>query len=187
MLTGLAQSYGFCEWLWQEEQRTTEHTQSGLSPLTGSPPQSFMFMLPLLFGTELVRVLQCFFVCMCSARGALSTFRHLGAWAHSISQIHPAEVLLLPGSTTERRYETWHHGRRLTKTIRVAPWTSHTSTFSRLLLQSSSTLIMPSQRESTQQHKHGYIGLYPVQHLRLCTFLHHVLMDNLACLYNKHA
>lgn len=49
------------------------------------------------------------------------------------------------------------------------------------------SLIMTSQRESTQQHKHGYIGLYPVLHLRLCTFLHHVLMDNLNCPKKKHA
>lgn len=49
------------------------------------------------------------------------------------------------------------------------------------------SLIMTSQRESTQQHKHGYIGLYPVLHLRLCTFLHHVLVDNLTCPQKKNA
>lgn len=49
------------------------------------------------------------------------------------------------------------------------------------------SLIMPSLRVSAQQHKHGYIGLYPVLHLRLCTFLHHVLMDNLTCPKKKHA
>lgn len=60
-------------------------------------------------------------------------------WAHTVSQLHPAEALLLLGAATESRYETWHHDGRLTKTIRVAPWTSHTSTFSPLLLLSSST------------------------------------------------
>lgn len=62
-------SSGFSEWLWRREQRTTEHTQSGLSPLTGSPPQSFTFMPPMLVATELVRAWLCRCVCMCAARG----------------------------------------------------------------------------------------------------------------------
>lgn len=131
-------------------------------------------------------------LCVCCCAFVYACVKRCCAWAHTVSQLHPAEALLLLGAATESRYETWHHSRRLTKTIRASPWTSHTSTFPPLFLLFSSSppalsLIMPSQRESTQQHKHGYKGLYPVLHLRLCTFLHHVLMDNLTCPKKKHA
>lgn len=53
-------SRGFSEWLWRREQRPREHTQRGLSLLTGSPPQSFAFKPPMLVATELMRALLCF-------------------------------------------------------------------------------------------------------------------------------
>jgi len=150
VLTGLAQSEQQIFWVAlterTTEQRTTEHTRSGLLPLAGSPPQSFMFMPLLLVATELVCVCCCAFVYACVQHRATSSFRSLGVLAHTVSQLHPAEALLLVGAATESRYETWHHGGRLTKTIRVAPWTSYTSTFSVLFLISPSTLIEPSQR-----------------------------------------
>lgn len=58
-------------------------------------------------------------------------------WAHTVSQLHPTEASPLLGVATESRYETWHHGGRLTKTIRAAPWTAHTSTFPLFFLSSS--------------------------------------------------
>lgn len=133
-----------------------------------------------------LRVCCCAFAYTCVQHGAPSSFRRLGVWAHTVSQVHPTEALLLLTAAAESRYETWHHGRRLTKTIRVAPWTLHTSTFSRLFLLSSSSLIKPSQRKSTHQRKRGCIGLWSVLHLRLCTFLYHVLMDNLTWLKITH-
>lgn len=85
---------------------------------------------------------RCAFVCVrVHSEGPWFFFFFLSsAWVrgHTISQLHPAETLPLLGAATLSRYETWHRGRRLTKTIRAAPWTSHTSTFSPLLLLSSS-------------------------------------------------
>ena len=73
------------------------------------------------------------FVCVCVCACAR------GPWVlleqtHTVRELHPAEALLLLGAAAESRYETWHHGRRLTKTIRAALWTSHTSTSSPLFL-----------------------------------------------------
>lgn len=58
-------------------------------------------------------------------------------WECTLGQVHPVETLLLLGAATDSQYETWHHSRRLTKTIRATPRTSHTSTFSPIFLSSS--------------------------------------------------
>lgn len=83
----------------------------------------------------------CAFVYGCVQRGCV--------WAHTVSQLQPAEDLLLIGAAMESRYETWHHSRRLTKTIRASPWISHTSTFSPLFLLCSSTNYAFTERIHT--------------------------------------
>lgn len=166
-------STGFSEWLWRREQRTTEHTQGGLLPLTGSPPQSFTFMPPMLVATELVRVLLCF----CVWRGCTPTANSTPP-RPSCSVVWPQRADMKLDTTAggwQRRLEQLPEPHTPLPSLLFSSYPPALS------------LIMPSQGESTQQHKHGYIGLYPVLHLRLSTFLHHVLMDNLTCPKKKPA
>lgn len=119
-------SWGFSEWLWRREQRTTEHTER---PLTGSPPQSFTFMPPMLVATELVRALLCF----CGNAPLANSTPPRPSCSLVQPQIANMKLDITAG--------------RLTKTIRATPWTSHTSTFSPVFL-SSSTLFNYAFTES---------------------------------------
>lgn len=158
-------SRGFSEWLWRREQRTTEHTQSGLSPLTGSPPQSFTFMPPMLVATELVRVLLCFCVRCGHTPSANSTPPR-----PSCSSVQPQRADMKLDTTAggwQRRLEQLPEPH--------TPLPLPLSYFPPHLQHSNYAF---TERLSTQQHKHGYIGLYPVLYLRLCTFLHPLLTSS---------
>lgn len=138
-------SRGFSEQLWRREQRTTEHTQRGLSPLTGSPPQSFTFMPPMLVATELVRALLCFCAWCGNAPLANSTPPRPSC---SLVQPQIANMKLdITAGGWQRRLE------QLPAPHRPLP---------SLLFSSPPALclIMPSHFASTQ-HKYGYVGLYP--------------------------
>lgn len=184
--TGPEQPLDFFECLWRREHRTTEHTQSGVSPLTGLSPQSFTLMPPLLVSTDLMRVMLCFCVCMCAVQDP--KFFQAPKCGHTPSAgstpTRPSCSLVRPQRADMKLDITAGGWQRRLEQL-PEPHTPLTSLFSSSPLALS--LIMPAQRESTQQHKNGYIGLYPVLHLGLCTFLHHVLMDNLTCPKRKHA
>lgn len=138
VLTGLAQSKKRFFWVALME-RTKNPENARRVASHHSPPQ---------LRSHLRSRRCCWFrqLCVCRCAFVYATQSHRfsqASWSaatHTISQLHPTEVLLLLGAAAESRYETWHHGGRLTKTIRAAWWTSHTSTFSlflSLLLQHS--------------------------------------------------